>query len=119
MGKIYLVKNTFLHRLWCFALAIQLFNLSMDPRDSISGYIVEDLSFNDIESFSEFFCEEVFGLKNTFKESDDADTDSESAVTSILKGFFIGIPIEGNLSFYIPLRTCFITKNAFVIDLFK
>ncbi len=60
-------------RLVCFALAVHLFNLSIDARDSGPAFAPDDLAQNDIETFTEFLAEVVLGMTGAFVEHDESD----------------------------------------------
>jgi hypothetical protein len=64
----------------CFLLALHIFNFSIDPRDPHPDNIPEDLSFNDIESITEFLTEVVFGWANVFEEHDEHDSNEGGAL---------------------------------------
>ena len=63
-------------RIFIVALALHLFNLSIDPQDKYPDWAPEDLSVNEIESFTEFFAEVILGKTNAFKEHDERDHES-------------------------------------------
>ncbi|MBY0426468.1 MAG: hypothetical protein K2Q22_12580, partial [Cytophagales bacterium] len=58
-----------------------VFNLSIDPPDLLKNIdgdpeLEEDLSINEIESFSELVLEQGFELENAVPETDDPDSDN-------------------------------------------
>jgi hypothetical protein len=63
------------YRILSLLLALHFLNLSIDSRDPNPDAIPEDLSFNDIESITEFITEVVFGWHNAFEEHDERDSD--------------------------------------------
>lgn len=75
MNKIY--QNKSLKYLWLL-LTFLFFNYSIDIPDSESEKYKEDLSYNDIESFTEFFIEKILDYENAVPESDDDDSDDFS-----------------------------------------
>ena len=68
-----------LTRLVCLLLALHFLNLSIDSRDPNPDAIPEDLSFNDIESVTEFFAEIVLNRVNAFAEHDERDINDGGA----------------------------------------
>ena len=88
-------------RIFIVALALHLFNLSIDPQDKHPDWAPEDLSVNEIESFTEFFTEVILGKTNAFKEHDEHDHESVryghiyiyclSSNLTILKDFYPNI----------------------------
>jgi hypothetical protein len=73
-----------LARIFSVIMALHIFNLSMDGRDANPDSVPEDLTFNDIESITEFFAEVVFNFTNAFEEHDEADT-TEGGVLDFYK----------------------------------
>jgi hypothetical protein len=65
----------FLNRFIAFAMALYLFNFSIDTRDAHPDHIAEDLSLNDIESIFEFSLECIIGIHNAVAEHDERDQD--------------------------------------------
>lgn len=63
-------------------MAFHIFNCSIDAPDLTPAGVPEDLSYNDLETVTEFIAEELLGLDNFFAEHDDDDSDDKS----ILKG---------------------------------
>jgi hypothetical protein len=59
-----------------------IFNYSIDVPDAHNDLSAEDLSYNDIESVSEFFIEIVLGIEDFVPENNDDDSDER---TSFLK----------------------------------
>jgi hypothetical protein len=75
-------------RIICFLFAVHLFNFSIDPKDQHEDFVPEDLSVNDIESFTEFIAETIFGLDNAFAERDEADS-ADGGSVDFTKIFFV------------------------------
>ncbi|MEX1191599.1 MAG: hypothetical protein WEA99_06460, partial [Brumimicrobium sp.] len=73
------INKSFIANIFCFCLALYLFNISVDIPDKKSETFTEDLTYNDQESIVEFFVEKVLGFKNFFKEYDDVDNSEESS----------------------------------------
>jgi hypothetical protein len=61
-------------------LAIYLLNFSIDGKDFYPDYLPEDLEYNDIESFYEFFLEVVLGIENAVAENDEQDPDNGGSI---------------------------------------
>lgn len=76
---------SFLSRFLCLFLALYILNFSVDPRDADPDFIPEDLSFNDIESFSELVLEDIFDFTNAFEEHDERD--GEDGTIDLTKEF--------------------------------
>jgi hypothetical protein len=62
--------------LWLL-LAFQIFNCTIDAPDLTPPGAPEDLTYNEMESITEFVVEIVFGLEDFFKETDDHDNAEE------------------------------------------
>ena len=67
-----------------FFLALHLLNFSIDSKDAHPDYIVEDLTYNDIESILEFTFEILLGFDNAFFEYDEEDEEDGSRM-----GFYL------------------------------
>lgn len=67
------IKYGRLSRLLCLLLALQVFNLSIDPPDPNPECVPEDLSINEIESVVEFILERLIGWEDAVAEHDDDD----------------------------------------------
>jgi hypothetical protein len=65
-------------------IAIQIFNVSIDPADDFEG--AKDISINEIESCIEFVLEVVLDRKNAIEECDEPDesSDRNSHITVLL-----------------------------------
>jgi hypothetical protein len=66
-------------RLFYMLMALHVINLSVDAPDqhiyvSATGVIQEDLTFNEIESISEWILEHVLGIDDAVPEHDEPDT---------------------------------------------
>jgi len=69
-----------LKRLFSLFLALYILNFSIDSPDAAPDHIAEDLSFNDVESFYEFFLEDIAGIKNAVAERDERDPDDGGSI---------------------------------------
>jgi hypothetical protein len=112
-------RSSFYKQICCFALAIHLLNFSVDPKDSAPNYVPENLSFNDIESIAEFFCEEVFGFTNAFDESDEGDPESETVASSFTTFFFISSSLDVKPIFITSPHIRYLIKDSTGFDLFE
>lgn len=68
------------YRIFCLLFALHFLNLSIDSKDPHPDSIPEDLSFNDIESVTEFIAEVVFGWHDAFQEHDEDDSDDYETI---------------------------------------
>jgi hypothetical protein len=76
-------KNFALKFLWML-LALHILNCSIDAPDAKPNYIPEDLSYNEVESITEYVLEHLFDLNNIVNEQEDTDeNDSFSAKKTI------------------------------------
>jgi hypothetical protein len=86
-----LQRQSLLHRLLCLLMALHVINVSIDAPDPYAaprfpGERRENLSINEIESFSELLLEECFVLENAIPEHEESDDDSE--VTNVEQDYF-------------------------------
>jgi hypothetical protein len=63
-------QNNILKIVW-IVMALHILNFSIDAPDIVNENISEDLSYNEIESFTELIAENIFDIKNAFSESDE------------------------------------------------
>ena len=63
-------QNKIFNLLW-IVMALHILNFSIDAPDVIDRNIAEDLSYNEIESFTELITENILGIENAFSESDE------------------------------------------------
>jgi len=61
-------------------MALHILNFSIDPPDALDEGQAEDLSYNEIESVTEWFAEDVLNIKNAFKERDEHDQNNSSLI---------------------------------------
>lgn len=69
-----------LRKFFSLLLALYILNFSIDSPDSAPDHIAEDLSLNDIESFYEFFLEDIIGIENAVEEHDERDHEDGGAL---------------------------------------
>ncbi len=80
-------QYNFITRLICLSLALYFLNFSVDSRDADPDSVPEDLTINDIESFSELLAEVVFDWTNAFEEHDERDGE-EGGALDLTKEYF-------------------------------
>lgn len=68
----FLREHIFLKWFWVL-MAIHILNCSIDTPDALPDHIAEDLSYNDIETFSELVLEQFLGIENAVAEHDEQD----------------------------------------------
>ena len=71
---LFRVNHSTFTRILCLFLVLHLLNLSIDPKDPENEFFSEDLTYNDIESFTELVAEVFLNKPNAFKEHDEQDT---------------------------------------------
>lgn len=75
------LRTHFLMTIICSIVALQIFNISVDPADSDLG--PEDLTVNDIESCVELVLEVMLDKTDAIGEVDDQDEDSSRPTNAI------------------------------------
>jgi len=73
-------RSNIISRIFCFLMAIHIFNLSVDTKDASPDSIAEDLSFNDQETIVELLLEKVIGIDNAISEQDEPDQEDGGAL---------------------------------------
>lgn len=66
-------RNHIIFRIFCFVLALHIFNISVDMPDGKPDDVPEDLTINDQESFVELVLEKCVGIDNAIAEHDESD----------------------------------------------
>jgi hypothetical protein len=66
-------RNHIITRFFCILMALHIFNLSVDTKDTAPDYVPEDLAVNDQESFVELVLEKWVGIENAITEHDEPD----------------------------------------------
>jgi hypothetical protein len=66
-------RNHIIFRIFCFALAMHILNISVDMPDGNPDSVPEDLTINDQESMVELVLEKCVGIENAIAEHDEAD----------------------------------------------
>jgi len=82
--QMFSLRQHIVVRTLCLLMAIHIFNCSIDAPDLTPVGVPEDLSYNEIETITEFVAEKILGLENFFEERDDDDSEDKS----LLKGKF-------------------------------
>jgi hypothetical protein len=116
----------FLQKSLIFLLVFLIFNYSVDIPDYFGDQVPEDLSYNDIESITEFVLEIVMGIENAVPEHDEDDPDKNSGFTKKIDiPYFYRLPVKekvvifsiGNVSnFSIPF---FFFENPYLSSQIK
>jgi hypothetical protein len=75
MGFFRSILSLSISRFFLVAFAVYLLNFSVDSQDPYPDNVAENLAFNDIESFYEFFAEAVIGIEDAVEEHDERDMD--------------------------------------------
>ncbi|GAB3259514.1 hypothetical protein GCM10027347_23210 [Larkinella harenae] len=75
-------KNFFLHRLFCWLMALHIINISVDVPEHFSprmlhGAQKEDLSVNRIESIGELVLEQWLGIIDAVPEQEESNRESD------------------------------------------
>lgn len=85
----------FLQKSLIFLLVFLIFNYSVDIPDYFGDQVSENLSYNDIESFTEFVLEIVVGIENAVPEHDEDDPDENSGFTKKIDiPYFYRLPVK-------------------------
>jgi len=87
----FLRQHIVVRTLWLL-MAIHIFNCTIDAPDQTPPWMPEDLSYNEMETISEFVAEKIIGLDNFFPENDDNDSDDNSILKSKLTLDFFTLP---------------------------
>lgn len=61
-------------------MALHILNFSFDAPDAADDNIAEDLSYNEIESFTEWFAEDLLEIDDAFPESDEKHEDDKGMI---------------------------------------
>jgi len=74
-------------------MAIWIFDYSIDIPDPQSDAVTEDLSYNDMESISEFIFEYCLGWENFFPEHDEDDPEDRGGFAKKIEIAFVLNPV--------------------------
>jgi hypothetical protein len=72
-------------RIVWISMALHILNFSIDAPDATNSLIAEDLLFNEIESITEWFAEEVLNIENAFSESDELGDEEMGFIKKIVE----------------------------------
>lgn len=79
---------------YCWLLMTAIFiNNSVDPVDPNGDWVAEDLSVNEMETIAEIVAEHLLDIEDCFKETNDDDPDSSTAV-KVLKDVSQYVPVK-------------------------
>jgi hypothetical protein len=78
-----LKQHRILKIVW-IAMALHILNFSFDAPDATYDNIAEDLSFNEIESFTEWFAEDVLNIEDAFSEHDEQGDEENGFIKKIV-----------------------------------
>ncbi|MFM7856579.1 MAG: hypothetical protein ACKO96_32810 [Flammeovirgaceae bacterium] len=73
MGHLRSILELDISRFFLIAFAAYLLNFSIDSQDPYPDDVAENLAFNDIESFYEFFTEALMGIEDAVEEHEERD----------------------------------------------
>ncbi len=73
MGHLRSILSLGVSRFFLVAFAVYLLNFSIDSQDPYPDDVAENLAFNDIESFYEFFTEALMGIEDAVEEHEERD----------------------------------------------
>jgi hypothetical protein len=95
-------QNNILKIVW-IVMALHILNFSIDAPDILNENISEDLSYNEIESFTELIAENIFDIKNAFSESDEQGDEESGFVKKPLEIKLYQVAFEDQIT--IPFLT--------------
>ena len=72
------IRDNIVFKFLWIALALHIFNCSVDNPDPQPESVPEDLTYNDMESIVEIVLEKVLDIDNAIVERDDTDTDHDN-----------------------------------------
>jgi hypothetical protein len=75
-------------------IALHILNFSFDAPDATNISIVEDLSFNEIESFTEWFAEDILNIEDAFSEADEQGDEESGFIKKIVDIKFYQVVFE-------------------------
>ncbi len=94
---IKLRQNKLFNVFW-IVIALHILNFSIDAPDILNENISEDLSYNEIESFSELITESIFDIENAFAESDEQGDEESGFVKKIIDIKFYQVAFEDEIN---------------------
>jgi hypothetical protein len=90
---IKLRQNKLFNVFW-IVMALHILNFSIDAPDNTPSNVAEDLSFNEIESFTEWFAEEVLNIEDAFSEADEQGDEESGFIKKIVDIKFYQVVFE-------------------------
>jgi hypothetical protein len=75
-------------------IALHILNFSLDAPDATNSAVAENLSFNEIESFTEWFAEEVLNIEDAFSEADEQGDEESGFIKKIVDIKFYQVVFE-------------------------
>ncbi len=78
-------------------MALHILNFSIDAPDIVNENLSEDLSYNEIESFSELITESIFDIENAFAESDEQGDEDSGFFKKIVDIKFYQVAFEDEI----------------------
>jgi hypothetical protein len=100
-------------KFFCFLMALNILNFSVDTPDILPEYIPENLAFNDLESVIEVVLEEGFEMENAIAEHDENDEDN-SGSNSLKKEIDLSFHVL-KLKFVFQKTPSFFSQNSFFV----
>jgi hypothetical protein len=94
---IKLRQNKLFNVFW-IVMALHILNFSIDAPDIVNENISEDLSYNEIESFSELIAENIFDIENAFSESDEHGDEESGFAKKIVDIKFYQVALEDEIT---------------------
>ncbi len=91
------MKNLRQHKIFrivWIVMALHILNFSVDAPDAQNDEIFEDLSYNDIESFTEWFAEDVLNIQDAFKETDEPGDENSGFIKKVIDITFYQVHFE-------------------------
>jgi hypothetical protein len=89
------IRHLKIFRFAWIVMAIHILNFSIDPPD-VNQDIPEDLSYNEIESITEWIAENVLQITDAFPEHDDDDDNGTGITKKVLELQYYESPIAIN-----------------------
>jgi hypothetical protein len=86
-------QHSILKIVW-MVIALHILNFSLDAPDATNSAVAENLSFNEIESFTEWFAEEVLNIEDAFSEADEQGDEESGFIKKIVDIKFYQVVFE-------------------------
>lgn len=75
-------------------IALHILNFSFDAPDAQNNSVSENLSYNEIESITEWFAEDVLQIKDAFSETDEQGDEESGFIKKIVDLKFYQVNFE-------------------------